>query len=148
MAVAQEFLERPALIRLQEDRLRVLLSEIATDNRFYARKFAQAGLNASSVGSLEDLRCVPFTTKAELIADQEAHPPYGEVHTYPLAHYTRFHQTSGTKGQPLRWLDTPQSWDWLLRCWEIMYRIAGIQSTDRLFFPVFVWPVSRLLDSV
>jgi len=140
MAVAQEFLERPALIRLQEDRLRALLSEIVTDNRFYAGKFARAGLSASSVNSLEEFRRVPFTTKAELIADQEAHPPYGEVHTYPLAHYTRFHQTSGTKGQPLRWLDTPQSWDWLLRCWEIMYRIAGIQSTDRLFFPFSFGP--------
>src|SRR5262249_28413563 len=43
-------------------------------------------------------------------------------------------QTSGTKGRPLRWLDTAESWSWALGCWEQIYRIAGVTAEDRLFF--------------
>src|SRR5262249_16838586 len=54
--------------------------------------------------------------------------------TYPLARYCRLHQTSGTSGRPLRWLDTAESWDWLLDCWDAFYRIVGLWPDDRLFF--------------
>ena len=49
---------------------------------------------------------MPFTTKDELARDQRAQPPYGSTLTYPVSAYTRFHQTSGTGGRPLIWLDT------------------------------------------
>jgi phenylacetate-CoA ligase len=136
MAGPQEFLERRALEALQQERLRALLEEILPANPFYAHKFANA--NASlPIRFLSDLPC---TTKAELLAEQEAHPPYGRLLTYPLSRYSRMHQTSGTHGQPLRWLDTPESWQWLLRCWETMYRIAGVGPGDRLFFPFSFGP--------
>src|SRR5207247_10907475 len=77
---------------------------------------------------------VPFTTKAELVADQHAHPPYGTNLTFPLECYTRCHATSGTTGQPLRWLDTPQSWDWMIASWLEVFRAAGIGKGDRVFF--------------
>lgn len=78
---------------------------------------------------------VPFTTKAELVADQAANPPYGSNLTRPIQEYTRLHQTSGTTtGQPLRWLDTPRSWNWILDRWDIIYRHAGLQAHDRLYF--------------
>jgi phenylacetate-CoA ligase len=50
------------------------------------------------------------------------------------------HQTSGTSGQPLRWLDTPESWSWCLDCWERIYDIVGIRPDDRLFFPFSFGP--------
>ncbi len=134
MAAAHDYLDRPALVHLQEDRLRALLQEIYPANQFYEHKFAEAGVRPSAVCSLEDLGNLPITTKAELLADQEASPPYGRVLTYPLSRYVRFNQTSGTKGAPLRWLDTPESWEWLLDCWETIYRIAGVGPGDRLFF--------------
>jgi phenylacetate-CoA ligase len=77
---------------------------------------------------------VPFTTKAEIVADQAQNPPYGTNLTYPLDRYTRLHLTSGTSGTPIRWLDTPESWDWMLRNWEHVYRAAGVAKTDRIFF--------------
>jgi phenylacetate-CoA ligase len=140
MAVAPEYLDRPALVRLQEDRLCALLHEILPTNRFYARKFAEAGITPAAIRSLDDLPQIPFTTKAELLADQEANPPYGQMLTYPVTRYARFNQTSGTKGTPLRWLDTPQSWDWMVGCWEIIFRIAGVRVGDRLFFPFSFGP--------
>ena len=140
-----ETLDRPTLVRLQGERLHALLAEILPTNRFYARKFAASGVSRtalstqhSALGTL--LAQLPFTTKAELLADQEVHPPYGEVLTYPLGRYWRLHQTSGTAARPLRWLDTRESWDWLLGCWEQMFRMVGVGPGDRLFFPFSFGP--------
>jgi len=67
---------------------------------------------------------VPFTVKQELNEDQVAHPPYGSNLTYPIGRYTRFCQTSGTSGHPMRWLDTPESWDWVLGNWSKVFEAA------------------------
>jgi len=133
-------LTRPRLEQVQADRLRALLAEIVPTNRFYAEKFARAGVDILDVWSSADLPRLPFTTKTELLADQEAHPPYGTVLTYPRERYRRVHQTSGTSGQPLRWLDTAESWDAMLGVWEAMFRIVGVRANDRLFFPFSFGP--------
>ena len=79
---------------------------------------------------LEDL---PFTTKEEIVEDQIRQPPFGTNLTYPIEQYTRIHQTSGTTGKPLFWLDTRESWEWWLRCWEEVYRGAGVRRGDRVY---------------
>ncbi|MEN9573513.1 MAG: Phenylacetate-coenzyme ligase [Verrucomicrobiota bacterium] len=114
--------------------LRSLLAALLPANPFYARKLAGCGLDAG-VASLAEFsaRC-PFTTKAELVADQLAQPPYGTNLTFPLERYTRCHQTSGSTGSPLRWLDTPESWTWMLDNWETVHRKAGTTAADRIFF--------------
>src|SRR5438105_12679505 len=104
-AALRDDLPRTELARLQSERLVALLAEVLPRNRFYARKLADAGVDLRSVTSRADLARLPFTTKAELLANQAQHPPFGDVLTYPLERYTRFHQTSGTSGRPLRWLD-------------------------------------------
>jgi phenylacetate-CoA ligase len=136
----EDYLERSKLAGLQGDRLRALLAEILPRNRFYARKLSQAGVAPAGVRAAADLPRLPFTTKAELLADQEAHPPYGEILTYPLERYCRLHQTSGTTGRPLRWLDTAASWDEMLGCWRQIYRIIGVTAADRLLFPFSFGP--------
>jgi len=136
----EDYLERPALTHLQWDRLGLLLAEILPTNRFYARKFAEAGVNRSDLITPADLARLPFTTKAELLADQANSPPYGQVLTYPLTRYCRLHQTSGTHARPLYWLDTPESWNWILDCWEKIFRIVGLRAGDRLFFPFSFGP--------
>lgn len=135
-----EFRTRAELLAAQEARLARLLAEIVPANRFYAEKFARAGVDPATVRSIADLARLPLTTKAELVADQEAHPPYGRVHTYSSERYTRLHQTSGTRGAPLRWLDTPTSWEWMLGNWRRMFRMAGVTPADRLFFPFSFGP--------
>jgi len=125
---------------MQQERLRELLDEIWPTNAFYTAKFAQAGLTGADVGRLAELTRLPFTTKDELLADQQTNPPYGRILTYPLARYRRLHQTSGTMGQPLRWLDTADSWNRLLGCWQTMFRWLGIDENDRLLFPFSFGP--------
>jgi phenylacetate-CoA ligase len=121
--------------------LRELLAEVLPRNRFYARKYAGLSIRPDSFNAINDLAQLPFTTKAELVADQREHPPYGEILTYPLESYARLHQTSGTtSGKPLRWLDTPASWEWLLGCWRISFPMMGLNSTDVFFFPFSFGP--------
>jgi phenylacetate-CoA ligase len=133
-AAGEGTLDRDRLTALQGERLRGLVAEILPANRFYAAKFAAAGLSAASVREAADLHRLPFTTKAELLADQAEHPPYGTNLTYPRQRYPRLHQTSGTQGRPLRWLDTAESWQWMLDCWKQIYRITGVGTADRLCF--------------
>jgi phenylacetate-CoA ligase len=75
-----------------------------------------------------------------LTEDQAANPPYGSNLTYPVERYSRFNQTSGTTGAPLRWLDTRESWDWMVDCWIRVYESAGVLSADRVFFPFSFGP--------
>lgn len=78
-------------------------------------------------------RLVPFTLKSELIEDQRLHPPFGSNLTFPISAYSRFSQTSGTSGKPMRWLDTQESWDWMLGNWQQVFRSAGVDSDDCVF---------------
>jgi phenylacetate-CoA ligase len=136
----EDRLERAALSTLQGDRLRQLLGALHGKNAFYSRKLASAGVGPGDIRALEDLPRLPFTTKAELVADQAAHPPWGSALTEPLSRYTRYCQTSGTTAQPLRWLDTNESWQWMLDCWKAVYRGARVGPEDRIFFPFSFGP--------
>ena len=135
-----ERLDRAALRAYQGERLTALLAAIHGRNRFYTRKLDEAGIRPADLRLPEDLARLPFTTKAELIADQAASPPWGTALTEPLDRYTRYCQTSSTTGRPLRWIDTNGSWQWLLDCWKAVYHAARIAPGDRVFFPFSFGP--------
>ena len=86
-----------------------LLSAIRPANGFYETKLSPTGISADLPSLDEYRKRCPFTTKAELVADHQAHPPYSSNLTFPQSRYTRAHQTSGTSGQPMRWLDLPRA---------------------------------------
>jgi phenylacetate-CoA ligase len=123
-----------ALGQQQLAALNRLIAAIAPTNQFYRAKLAVA----SGLGGFDSLsgfqERMPFTTKEELARDQVEHPPYGSTLTFPLETYTRYHQTSGTGGRPLLWLDDPQSWQWVLNNWQVVWQKAGAASGDAAFF--------------
>lgn len=126
--------DRAAIESGQLEQLRALVSRLIPANKFYARKLQAAGLGAD-LASLQDFStCFPFTTKDELVADQLASPPFGTNLTCPLDRYTRFHQTSGTTGTPLQWLDTPENWAAMLEGWTEIFRVSGVGPGDRVMF--------------
>ncbi len=130
-----ETLGREALTQIQLKRFQLMLDPVLKTNAFYRRKLGEAGVKRpQDVQTVDDLRRLPFTTKVELSTDQAAHPPYGTNLTFPRQQYTRIHQTSGATGEPLRCLDTTESWDWWSRCWASVYTAAGVTSLDRIFF--------------
>jgi len=123
------------LVHHQMSRMQVLLKELLASNPFYGPMLRDAGFtDARLFHSLEDLKHLPFTRKSQLVEDQEAHPPFGTNLTFPVKQYIHLHQTSGTMGKPLRWLDTRESWDWWARCWAAVYCAAGVTAADRIFF--------------
>ncbi|HKY23012.1 MAG TPA: AMP-binding protein [Vicinamibacterales bacterium] len=122
------------------DRLSRLVADIYGRNPFYTRKLDAAGIGPGQVTSLSDLSKLPLTTKAELIADQQTTPPWGTNLTEPIERYTRYSQTSSTTGSPLRWLDTNESWQWMLECWKAVYGAASVDARDRIFFPFSFGP--------
>ena len=104
-------------------RFEKMCAMLAAENRFYRDRLRRAT-------SFDE---IPFTTKAELVDDQAKTPPFGTNLTYPVDSYTRMHQTSGTMGKPLVWLDTRESWDWWLRCWSEVYGGAGVRPGDKVY---------------
>ncbi len=122
------------MTQIQLKKFQMMLSHVLDKSSFYRKKFLDAGFRrAEDVRTVDDYRRLPFTTKAEISIDQASHPPYGTNLTYPMEQYIRIHQTSGTTGEPLRCLDTEESWNWWARCWANVYRAAGVTSLDRIF---------------
>jgi phenylacetate-CoA ligase len=128
-ATGQSRTNPEAIRALQLEKLRTGLDTVLQTNDFWRARL-------TDVRGWDDFERLPLTTKIELLANQEAHPPFGTNLTYPVAEYIRLHQTSGSSGsQSLRWLDTAESWDWWLRIWsDHIYRAAGVTAADRLFF--------------
>jgi phenylacetate-CoA ligase len=133
-------LDRNALSAMQSARLAKMLVDIHGRNAFYTRKLDAAGISVDRLRFPRDLAALPFTTKSELTADQTANPPWGTALSEPLERYTRYCQTSSTTGRPLRWLDTPESWQWMIECWKAVYRAARVGPGDRVFFPFSFGP--------
>ena len=118
----------------QLEKLRALLAEITPGNGYQTARLTAAGVDAGIASLVEFSARMPFTTKAELVADQAAYPPYGSNLTHPIERYSRFCQTSGTTARPLVILDTAESWDWLLGNWAHIYRASGLAAGDRIYF--------------
>ncbi len=120
---------------LQFRKLETLLKKVYTSNPFYRNKFDHLGITPSEIRSIDDLPKLPLTTKREFEEDQEKHPPFGTNLTEPLENYVQYHQTSGTTGKPLKFLDTKESWEWRGKCACYILKGAGVKKGDRILFP-------------
>jgi len=120
---------------LQFKKLETLLKKVYASNPFYKEKFKQHGISPQDIRYLDDLRKLPFTIKREFEEDQEKHPPFGTNLTEPLENYAQYHQTSGTTGKPLKFLDTQESWHWRGRVACTILKGAGVTRSDRILFP-------------
>ena len=131
---------RSELLPNQLPRLNQMLDELRGRNTFWSARLASVGLGQGEVESLAHWQTLPLLTKADLVADQTAHPRYGSNLTYPVTRYTRLHQTSGTTGRPMYWLDTKESWNWFMECWTQIYKHIGLRSDDTVAFPFSFGP--------
>lgn len=128
-------LGREALGQVQLGRLQLMLDPVMASNAFHKRRLGAVGISGPlDVRDWEDFSQLPLTTKEDLSTDQAERPPYGSNLTFPREEYVRIHQTSGTTGEPLRCLDTVDSWDWWARCWASVYAAVGVTSSDRIFY--------------
>ena len=89
-----ERLERGALRRLQDQRLRQAVARAAAVP-FYAAALARRGLDPAGFGGLDELDRLPLTTKQDL----RDHYPLGFL-AVPRSALARIHGSSGTTGRP------------------------------------------------
>jgi phenylacetate-CoA ligase len=91
-----EYLPRPELEALQEERLRETVNRVFYEVPFYRRALQERGLGPDGIKSLADLEKLPFTTKNDLRDNY----PFGLFAT-PLSEVVRVHASSGTTGKPV-----------------------------------------------
>jgi len=89
-----ETLPRPELEALQVQRLRALVARVH-QVPFYRDHLGRHDLSPAGIHSLNDLRRLPFTTKADL----RLHQPLGFL-AVPRGEVARIHGSSGTTGRP------------------------------------------------
>lgn len=124
----------------QEKKLKELLQKVTKGNPFYKRKFDEHGVAVENVRSLDDLAKLPFSQKKEFQNDQQTNPPFGTNLSEPIENYVRYHQTTGTTGRPLKWLDTAESWKWRGQCAAMSLWASGVRPKDTVFFPFAFGP--------
>jgi phenylacetate-CoA ligase len=89
-----ETLKPDALHALQLKRLKKTLKQ-AQNIDFYRNLFKTAGIQTSSIKTLDDIKKIPFTKKQDLRGGY----PFGFL-AVPLKKVVRIHTTSGTTGKP------------------------------------------------
>jgi phenylacetate-CoA ligase len=89
-----ETMPREERAALQLQRLREVVARVA-NVPFYKEAFAKENITPDSIRTLDDLRRLPFTTKADL----RDHYPLGFL-AVPREQVARFHGSSGTTGRP------------------------------------------------
>jgi phenylacetate-CoA ligase len=86
---------RGEIEQLQLERLQATVNRVFRNVRFYGQMFEHEGLVPEDFGTFEDLRKLPFTTKADL---RSAYPY--SMFALPLREVVRIHSSSGTTGHP------------------------------------------------
>ena len=119
-----ETLAPEALEALQVERLRWTVAQ-ASGSPFYGKVFAERAVRPESIKGLQDIRRLPFTTKADL----RAQFPYGLL-AVDRRQTIRLHVSSGTTGQATVVLHSRrdiENWaDLVARC---MY-MTGVRADD------------------
>ncbi len=89
-----ETMPRPELEKLQLERLKKAVAWATERVPFYQRLYAEAGVSADDLKSLEDIARLPFTVKQDL----RDHYPFG-MFAVPVNDLKQVHATSGTTGK-------------------------------------------------
>jgi phenylacetate-CoA ligase len=80
-------------------KLKKQLKYVISHSHFYRNKYKKAGFDSSKLFRSFDQ--IPFTEKAEIIGDQNGHPPFGSNLSVDYSQINRVHRTAGTTGRPV-----------------------------------------------
>ena len=121
---------------MQKEQLAKLNSLLAAarKNPFYKKRMAKEFLENNFTNVKQVSEAFPYLSKDEIAADHKEFPPFGSNLTYEVERYNRFNQTSGTTATPIRWVDDPESWQWMVDNWKVVFEQAGVKKGDRILF--------------
>uniref|UniRef100_A0A7C4JQL8 Phenylacetate-coenzyme A ligase n=1 Tax=Thermodesulfobacterium geofontis TaxID=1295609 RepID=A0A7C4JQL8_9BACT len=91
-----ETLPREKLRELQLKRIKEVVKYAYEHIPYYQKKFKEAGLKPEDIRTLDDIKYIPFTSKADL---REVYP-FG-MFAVPLSEIVEIHSSSGTTGKPV-----------------------------------------------
>ena len=93
-------LSRVELEALQLRKLRRQLARLNATSSYYRERMRQGGIDPEKLGSLDEFRArFPMSNKAEFLAEQAAHPPFGGRLGIAREDIALVNMTSGTSGQ-------------------------------------------------
>lgn len=90
-----ERINREDLKKIQLERLKKTVERCYYNVPFYRERLDSVGMTPEKFTSLDDLKEIPFTTKADI----RDHYPYG-LFAAPMKEIVRLHASSGTTGKP------------------------------------------------
>ena len=120
-----ETMPRKQLEELQLERLKWTVDYCYRNVPFYTKKLDEAGVTADSIKSLDDIRRIPPTTKADLRDNY----PFG-LFAKPMKEIVRIHASSGTTGKPTVVGYTAHDLDMWSDCVARIVMAAGATSDD------------------
>ena len=125
MSTGNYRLSKAELVKLQNKRLKNLIHYVYQGSHYFRRRLNAAGISPDDIGSREDLKKIPFTTKTDLRDNY----PLGMI-SVDRSKLVRLHVSSGTTGNPTVVAYTRkdiENWaEMNARCLEI----TGVTSQD------------------
>ena len=130
-----QFLSREEIRAYQEKRMAEALDYVSKNSPFYSKLFSDNHIDISKIRTLDDLSCIPVTTKPDLQSrnqDFVCVPP-SEIVDYPT--------TSGTLGDPVTFAETESDLEHLAYNEFLSFSTAGFPgSTYTTRYPLIRSP--------
>ena len=120
-----ETMPRAKIREIQLERLRYTVRYCYENVPFYKKKLDDAGVTPDSIKTLDDIRRIPPTTKADLRDNY----PFG-LFAVPMKDIVRIHASSGTTGKPTVVGYTAHDLDMWSDCMARLCAAAGATADD------------------
>ncbi|MBN9670838.1 phenylacetate--CoA ligase family protein [Roseibium aggregatum] len=98
---------RDRIEAFQTDALKRQLASVAERSAHYSKVFADCGFDPRDFRSLEEIRNLPLSRKADYVKGLAEDPPFGTFRAVDIADAVRVHYSSGTTARPapVLWTD-------------------------------------------
>lgn len=120
-----ETMSRKQIEEIQLERLKYTVNYCYTNVPFYKKKLDDVGVTPDQIKTLDDIRRIPPTTKADLRDNY----PFG-LFAVPMKDIVRIHASSGTTGKPTVVGYTKHDLDMWSDCMARLCAAAGATSDD------------------
>lgn len=139
-----------AIRQYQNDKLARQIALCARGSPFYRKQWADAGIDASTIRTLDDLERLPLTKKSDLMGDPEAFRlqcPDLPLHERAL---WELNYTTGSTGDPTPIYVTTHDYQAYMFMARRVAEISGVNEHDRLanLFPLTTAPMGAFVRSV